>query len=243
MYALLPDPDAGLPAATAHRRAHQVPPLAGQPWLDWLKNDHIDELRFNLRRHLLRHGLVNTIEQLIAPLGVQVGEAWLSGQMSVYQEHLFTETVQTLMREALATMRAAEPSAPSAPRVVLATLPRERHALGLLMVEALLGMEGCDCRPLGVETPVSEIVLAAQAMRADVVALSLSSKAPTNDVLNGLRQLRVQLPANVALWAGGRAPALRGRRVPAGVRVLAKAHDVVEEVAQWRARRSDGTVA
>jgi MerR family transcriptional regulator, light-induced transcriptional regulator len=242
MYALLPGLDASPPAARATVRAHKVQPPAGEPWLDWLKNDRVDELRSNLRRHLLRHGLASTIEQLIAPLGVQVGEAWLSGQLSVYQEHMFTETVQTLLREALATMRSADPSAARAPRVVLATLPRERHALGLLMAEAFLGMEGCDCRPLGVDTPVSEIVLAAQAMRADVVALSLSLNAPTNDALNGLKQLRSQLPANVALWVGGRAPALQTRRVPAGVHVLAKAHDVVEEVAQWRARRADDTV-
>ena len=235
LYALMSDPDADVPQWATQRQACQGSAASLVAWIDALKNDQFDELRANLRRHLLRHGLADTIEQVIAPLGVQVGEAWLSGQLSVYQEHLFTEIVQTLLREALATMAASSPVGVRAPRVVLATLPRERHALGLLMVEAFLGMEGCDCRPLGTDTPLSEIILAARAMQADVVAVSLSLNAPTNDVLSGLKQLRDQLPGHVALWAGGRAPALRTRRVPAGVRVLAKAQDVVEEVAHWRA--------
>ena len=46
--------------------------------------------------------------------------------------------------------------------------------MGLLMVEALLALEGCRCFSLGVQTPVWDIVLAAQAQDIDLVVLSFS---------------------------------------------------------------------
>ena len=38
-----------------------------------------------------------------------------------------------------------------APRVLLTSFPQEPHSLGLLMVEALLAVEGASCVPMGTE--------------------------------------------------------------------------------------------
>lgn len=53
------------------------------------------------------------------------------------------------------------------PKVLLTTLPGEPHGLGLLMVEALLALEGCPCVSLGVQTPQQELPQAAKAHGAD----------------------------------------------------------------------------
>ena len=239
----LPAPlDADLDAAQAKPdvgdSAAGAPPRPAGPtdvrWMQWLQDNQIDTLRQAIRQHLLRHGLAATIESLIAPLGVQVGEAWLAGRLSVYQEHLYTEAVQSLLREAMATLDTLRTDSPRSPRVVLATLPKEKHGLGLLMAESFLALEGCECRALGPGTPLTELVQAALQLQADVVALSFSAHAAPQEVVHSLRQLRDQLPASIAIWVGGAAPVLYARRRPAGVVALRRAQDLVQQVAQWR---------
>lgn len=92
--------------------------------------------------------------------------------------------------------------------MLLTTLPQELHGLGLLMVEAMLVLEGCTCVSLGTQTPLLDVVQAAQAHRVDVVLLSFSAAQNGTVVLANLRELRAQLPSRIALWVGGSCPAL-----------------------------------
>ncbi len=92
--------------------------------------------------------------------------------------------------------------------MLLTTLPQELHGLGLLMVEAMLVLEGCTCVSLGTQTPLLDVVQAAQAHRVDVVLLSFSAAQNGAVVLANLRELRAQLPSRIALWVGGSCPAL-----------------------------------
>src|SRR5256885_16261823 len=78
-----------------------------------------------------------------------------------------------VLRQAIVSL--APPSPPSVPKVLLTTLPQEMHGLGLLMVEALLALEGCNCVSLGTQTPIGDVAQAARAHRADIVGLSFSS--------------------------------------------------------------------
>ena len=78
--------------------------------------------------------------------------------------------------------------------------------MGLLMVEALLSLEGARCISLGAQMPLVEIAHAAAAHRADIVALSFSAAFPARQVPNLLRQLRDALPATTMLG-----PAAAGR--------------------------------
>jgi len=100
-------------------------------------------------------------------------------------------------------LRAAIASAPEArddgstPRVVLATGPDEQHGLALLMAEALFTVEGCVCMNLGRQTPLQDIVRAAAAHQADIVALSFSAVTPAAVTLDQLTDLRQCLPATV----------------------------------------------
>jgi methylmalonyl-CoA mutase cobalamin-binding subunit len=112
------------------------------------------------------------------------------------------------------------PPGAETPRVLLTTLTGEPHTLGLMLAQALLRLEGAACILLGAQTPQSQIVAAARAFEADVVALSFSEYFDPGAVRIGVRQLRVDLPADVELWCGGRA-AQRLKRPPAGVTVLA----------------------
>jgi len=214
---------------------------ANAPWLRWLAEDRSDLIKQALRQHIIKQGLGSTVEDLVAPLCVYVGEAWLRGQLSVYQEHLFSATLQQVLREAIASVEASSPTLGQHPRVLLATTPGEYHSLGLLMAECYLALESCARFELGSSTPVVEILQAIEHMKIDVLALSFSAYASRNDVISSLQQLIDGVPAGVEIWAGGSATALQSRSVPEGITVISRARDVAAHVNDWRTRHSDET--
>jgi methanogenic corrinoid protein MtbC1 len=121
-----------------------------------------------------------------------------------------------------------------APRIMLTTLPQERHGLGLLMAEAMCVAEGAHCISLGVQTPLLDIVEAARVQRVDIIALSFSVAMNARQALDGLAELHLRLNGSVELWAGGGNAALKRRR-PSYVRVYALS-DISAAIAEWRQR-------
>jgi methanogenic corrinoid protein MtbC1 len=193
--------------ADAGRRGPDV--LA--PYRAALAAHDVAGLRRMLRQNLLALGLEAFVVGHVAQLNKAIGEAWMQGELSVVQEHIYTESVQLVLRQAIATL--AEP-APDAPRILLATLPQEEHGIGLLMVEALLGLHGCRCMALGVRVPMDGIVDAVALTQADAVGLSFTGSFNAAQAAAGLRELRRLLPASTAIWAGGSCLALQRRLAP-----------------------------
>lgn len=188
------------------------------------------ELKRSLSQRLVRQGLQRFVTETVAPLNVLVGDAWMGGKLAVFEEHLYTETMQGLLRSAMAN--AQHPGLP--PRVLLTSLPGEEHCLGLLMAEAMLAVEGATCIPLGTQVPAADIAKAARAHRADVVALSFSAAFPTRNAVTHLIDLRAMLPERFALWAGGAGIARQNKEV-AGVTVVKTLDDLLTVLAAWRA--------
>ncbi len=201
------------------------------PYLDLLARHDVQGLRSQLQQAFLRMGLVDFVTLLVAPLTTAVGQAWLQGRVQVFEEHLYTECITGVLRNAIVEVAPAAVTA--SPRVLLTTFPQEPHGLGLLMVETLLALEGCHCLPLGPQTPVADIAQAAQACRADIVALSFTPVIGVQAAQTGLRELRQRLPVPVDIWVGGSAPFLQARSI-AGVAVLPTLGALQEQVARWR---------
>ena len=173
--------------------------IAGQI-IDLLRAHDVPGLRQALSQAMMRQGLQHFVLDTVTALNQSVGNAWMSGGLQVFEEHLYSEQMSALLRQAIASLPA---SANGRPRILLTTAPEERHVLGLLMAEALLALEGATCISLGTQTPLFDIRQAAEAHRADVVALSFSSAFPARLTIPLLRQLRELLPPAVELWAGG----------------------------------------
>ncbi|MEO6276894.1 MerR family transcriptional regulator [Roseateles sp.] len=196
-----------------------------------LQGHDIDGLRRALSQAVLRRGLAGGINEVFAPLTMRIGELWMTGALQVFEEHIYSESLQLVLRQAIHALPGV---AGGGPRVLLTTLPGESHALGLLMAEALLSLEGAACLSLGVQTPPAQLPGAAAAHRADVVALSFSSQLPNRAVLEGLAELRGLLPAGVEIWAGGSSRALRLPGLPEGVRSLDGLAAIAPEMERWR---------
>ncbi len=203
-------------------------------YLDLIKTHNVDGLRRALGQACMRMGVASMVCDVIAPLNVMVGDAWIRGMLEVFEEHMYTESVHIALRSAIANAPLAPANA--RPRVLMTTLPQEPHGLGLLMAEAMLSLEGCRCVSLGTQTPILDIVLAAAAHRSEVVALSFTANQNPNYVVNSLEELRQKLPVGVDIWAGGSCPALHRKQLD-GVAVIHDLRGIGVFIDAWRTRR------
>jgi methanogenic corrinoid protein MtbC1 len=202
-----------------------------QSYITLLQSQDHEGIRRELLKTLSQNGLQRFVTDVVAPLTRKVGDAWARGDLAVHEEHLYTECVGSLLRQAIVAM--PQEAHGGEPTVLLTTFPQEAHGLGLLMVESLLTLQGCRCVSLGTQTPVRDIAQAAIAHGADVVALSFSVNMNTNHVVDGLNELNLLLPASIEVWAGGAAPALRRRQIER-VSVLHDLASLTDAVNHWR---------
>jgi cobalamin-dependent methionine synthase I len=101
---------------------------------------------------------------------------------------------------------------PGAPRVLLTTLPNERHGLGLEMVEVYLATSQVTPVLLGVETPAEQIVKAARSHTVDAVGLLVTLASDLKATKSQVRWMLGELPRRVRVWLGGAGGAELGIR-------------------------------
>jgi MerR family transcriptional regulator, light-induced transcriptional regulator len=204
-------------------------------YIDLIKSHEVDELRRALSQALLRHGLGHFVVDVVAPLNQMVGDAWMRGYFEIFEEHLYTESIQVVLRNAINTL--PKPQRGQGPKVLLTTFPQEPHGLGLLMVEAMFALEGCQCISLGTQTPIYDIALAAESQKVDIIALSFTACVNPNHVVDGLSELRAKVPQHMHVWAGGSCPILY-RKPVAGVVPVAELMQIRESLQQWQRNRT-----
>ena len=193
-------------------------------------------LRQLLSLSLMKQGLQEFVIETVAPLNRAVTEAWMRGDVEVFEERAYTEQVQMVLRAAMLPAAGGANSAQT-PRIVLATLPNEVNALGLLMIEALLAPEGVQCVSLGTQVPIPEIAAAAGAFEADVVALSFSASFSSKQAVASLESLRSVIPTTTAIWVGGELIRRIRREIP-GITPTGTLADMLAALRQWRAERT-----
>jgi len=165
-----------------------------------------------LEQALARDGLRSFVLDTFAPLTTVIGELWAGGQLQVFEEHLLTRHLVHFLDVAMS--RVGRPSGD--PEVLLATLPGERHALGLLMAEALLLHAGRATLNLGTDVPLDQIVAATERSAVSTVALSFSACYARGSIRDDLEELADHLPRGVRIWIGG-AGVRRLKRLPPSV--------------------------
>lgn len=198
-----------------------------------LKTHQVVDLRQFFSHMLMRIGLQRFVLELVLPLNELVGNAWIEGGIQIFEEHLYTEQIQHLLRQAISSLSQGG----QGPRILLTTLPGEQHKLGLLMAEACLSVEGAHCISLGVETPAWDIVQAARAHRADIVGLSCSQAMPLNVARAGLADLRKRLDRKTGLWAGGGLWQRTHKNIP-GVTTIASLIAIPATLEAWREKHA-----
>jgi MerR family transcriptional regulator, light-induced transcriptional regulator len=210
-------------------RREPTAPTVERDVLGLIKSHNAPALQHALSNLLMRQGLQRFVVDTAAPLNRAIGEAWMRGELQVFEEHLYTEQLQVALRIAINTF----PRQACVPKVLLTTFPGEQHGLGLLMVEAMLVPEGVQCISLGTQTPIDDIRNAAVAHKVHVVALSFSAAFPLRQAGEGLAELRRHIAAPGAVWAGGEMTRRLRKSLP-GVRLLPELADSLAALKAWR---------
>jgi DNA-binding transcriptional MerR regulator/methylmalonyl-CoA mutase cobalamin-binding subunit len=211
-------------------RREALAPALERDALALLQSNDATGLQHTLANLLMRQGLQRFVLETLTPLNRAVGDAWMRGELQVFEEHLYTEQLQVALRTAIN----AFPRQPGSPKVLLTTFPAEQHGIGLLMVEALLVPEGAQCVSLGPQTPLDDIRRAAVAHKADILALSFSAAFPLRQATEGLATLRRELPPQITLWAGGEMTRRIRKTIP-GVVLIPDLASTVNALRSWRA--------
>lgn len=200
--------------------------------LQLLQHGNIEQFSDFLNNALISQGLDRFVNELVAPLNHEIGEAWFRGEIGVFHEHCYTSRVETLLFRANSFLGEVK----SPPKVLLTTVSGELHYLGLLMVRAVLSMEKADAILLGPQLPNNEIKAAAEHFNADIVALSFSSYFPLKRAHQTLITLRDELPAATTLWVGGGSVHELGV-LHEGIRFFSDIAQLSQAVADWRQLR------
>jgi MerR family transcriptional regulator, light-induced transcriptional regulator len=131
------------------------------------------------------------------------GAAWQTGRAAIWEEHLASATVRTIVEilypGVLKVKAAVEPAGRT---VLLACPPEEGHDLGLRMVSDRFDMAGWTTYFLGPDTPVSEIADAARRLGADAIVMSSSTHFHRLAVRHAVDALKRELPGT-DIWVGG----------------------------------------
>lgn len=190
-----------------------------------------DGLEALLRRSAVTLGAYPFLEEVVGVLLHRVGTAWTRDELTPAHEHLCTGVVERVLGW-LADPASVEPGSP---RVVVATLPGERHGLGARLVAAAAVLEGWHATHLGVDLPAQDIARAARAVAARVVAVSVVNAGTANAVMKGLAELRRALPEGTAILVGGAAAGrLDPRALPSGAEVVQGMRDLHEALERLR---------
>jgi DNA-binding transcriptional MerR regulator/methylmalonyl-CoA mutase cobalamin-binding subunit len=156
-------------------------------------------LESGLRQAASLLGLIPFLEEVVPAFARRIGDAWHAGQLTIAQEHLATGVLRPLLSQ----LRAALPTSPEAPGLLVAAPAGERHELGALLVAAAAAAEGARVTYLGTDVPAAEIASAAHATRARAVALSTVYPADPEALAAELGTLRARLTPEIPILVGG----------------------------------------
>jgi MerR family transcriptional regulator, light-induced transcriptional regulator len=139
------------------------------------------------------------LDGVIRPLLHEVGDRWHAGRLGPAQEHV----VSTAVRRVLTWLLDAYEAGADAPVLVVTTTAGEQHEFGAMLV-SILGMDGgWRVNYLGPSLPASEIVRAADRLRADLVAVSAVADGSESDPVAEVAALVEALPRRVPVLVGG----------------------------------------
>lgn len=204
----------------------------GDLWADELLSDDIRaagppsvvaELFQDLSRHLLvrdkptfvrtaveavtsqRLSIAELYRDVLTPLLADLGAGWQEGHVAVWEEHMATAMVRTVVEILYpGVLKAKLTVPPTGRRVLLAAPPEEAHDLGLRMVSDRFDMAGWTTYLLGADSPIDEIVDAARKLHVDAVVLSSATHFHRVALRAFVDQLERELP-QVRVWVGGSA--------------------------------------
>jgi DNA-binding transcriptional MerR regulator/methylmalonyl-CoA mutase cobalamin-binding subunit len=177
------------------------------------------------------------LDELIGPLLVEIGERWHLGELRVGHEHV----ASSVIRRFLDNLRATASMHADGPTIVVTTPSGHSHEMGAMMAAVAAAVAGWKVIYMMPNMPSREIVATALQVKARALALSMTYPADDPQIVQELRFLRDQLPAEVAIFVGGQAassylPLLE----QIGAVYLTGVSDIIEVLGEYRGQAKAG---
>ncbi len=216
--------------AGSRRGASRRPRRSSGEILALLARHDAPALQNALANQLMRQGIQRFVLETLTSLNHAVGDAWMRGELAVFEEHLYSEQVQAALRTGNQRVSAADRRTEGAADDIPRGTARHGTADGR-------GAAGAGGRAV-------HLARRADADRGHpprrlahdvhVVALSFSGAFPVRQAGDGLATLRRQLPPKMALWAGGEMTRRVRKSLP-GVALVPDLAAAIEALKAWRA--------
>ena len=153
-----------------------------------------------LERAMLSFGGAGMLHRFVAPLVIQVGDAWHAGKISPAHEHV----ASIVVREFLLRSVRGYATPDKAPCLIVGSPAGQLHELGATMIAAAAAHRGWRVRYLGPSLPAPDIAATALRHGARAIALSIVYPGDDPDLPGEILDLRKYLrDADVALLFGG----------------------------------------
>jgi excisionase family DNA binding protein len=125
-------------------------------------------------------------DEVVAASFHRIGEAWESGDVSVYQERRACVTMTTALQQFRQILPAPKRNAPCA---IGATMSHDHYKIALSLVEVCLRSLGWRTILLGTNIPAADIALAAEQESADLVWISIGNLQELKTIKKGLQTI------------------------------------------------------
>jgi len=175
-----------------------APPTSVDEAYEYVRALDAEGLERSLWRALVTHGARPFLSRVAGQLMRRIGEGWEGGDITPAQEHLASEVIEQLLDRLVDRVRSLD-----APKLIVSTLTGERHGLGARLASAAATFDGWSVVYLGTDLPVGEVAMAAGALGADAVAISVVRRIEAVASAQALADLRRRLDPHVLLFVGG----------------------------------------
>lgn len=138
-------------------------------------------------------------EQVFIPLAVVVGDKWKSGELRIYQEHLFSDVVKTFLLDIIDKSK----NNTLAPSLSVAIPQQQKHEIAALIAAAYAAADGWRVSYLSPNLPAEEILAASLRLNSKVVVLSVVYTEDHAALKKDILKYAKALPKDVKLIVGG----------------------------------------
>lgn len=147
-----------------------------------------------------RLGALNFIIECVIPFLEKIGTGWENGELSISQEHFASERLYDF----LGSMWRRINERNNGPKILMATLPEEKHSLGLQMAATVSAISNYRTIYLGTDTPCEEIISAVLKTKSEYLCLSVSKFYDSQKAGRLIAKLRERIDSDIEIFAGGR---------------------------------------
>jgi methanogenic corrinoid protein MtbC1 len=186
----------------AQHRSHVAPGPAGLLLVETLVRGDVRGAR-KIISDMVAKGtrLDRLIVDVMLPTMAEIGQRWEFNEMEVFQEHLATEAIQSLLAGLPLMMTGTPPKEEST--ALVSCTPGDEHALVPLALAAYLEFKGWKVKNLGGSLPSDQIVRAVAAFTPHALFLTLTLLSRLDEALEVIEKCSFSF-ANCRIVLGGR---------------------------------------